>query len=72
MERCKALEILHRHVRDKSKLHAHTAVVSYEETADGVIVTTGDGKTHHGHILVGADGVHSRVKEQMAEKNQPA
>ncbi|KAL4742467.1 hypothetical protein BDV11DRAFT_211152 [Aspergillus similis] len=68
MERRRALEILHDHVRDKSKLHAFNGVVAYEETDDGVIVTTQDGKTHRGHILVGADGIHSHVRGQMAQR----
>ncbi|CAI7590077.1 unnamed protein product [Penicillium glandicola] len=68
MERCKALEVLHSHVRDKSKLHARTAVVGYEETAQGVIVTTEDGEQHHGHILIGADGIHSKVRKLMSDK----
>lgn len=68
MERCRALEILHSHVRDKSRLHAVNGVVAYEETDDGVTVTTQDGKTHRGHILVGADGIHSRVRQLMAER----
>ncbi|KAJ5476081.1 hypothetical protein N7475_001810 [Penicillium sp. IBT 31633x] len=68
MERCKALEVLHSHVRDKSKLHAQTAVVGYEETAQGVIVTTEDGEQHKGHILIGADGIHSKVRKLMAER----
>jgi 2-polyprenyl-6-methoxyphenol hydroxylase-like FAD-dependent oxidoreductase len=68
MERCKVLEILHDHVADKSKLHANNGIVGYEETEEGVIVTTQDGTTHQGSILVGADGVHSRVREMMAQK----
>lgn len=68
MERCRALDILHSHIHDKSKLHAFNGVVDYAETKDGVTVTTQDGQTHHGHILVGADGIHSRVRQLMAEK----
>ncbi|KAL3440368.1 hypothetical protein BJX65DRAFT_290643 [Aspergillus insuetus] len=68
MERCKVLEILHDHVADKYKLHTNNGIVGYEETEDGVMVTTQDGTTHHGSILVGADGVHSRVREMMAQK----
>ena len=51
MERCKALETLHDHVKDKSKLHAQAAVIGYEENSEGVVVTTEDGKQHHGHML---------------------
>lgn len=68
MERCKALEALHNHVKDKSKLHAQTAVVGYEETAQGIIVTTEDGEQHEGHILIGADGIHSKVRNLIADK----
>lgn len=71
MERCRALEILHSHVKDKSKLHARTAVVGYEENAQGVILTTEDGDHHHGHILIGADGIHSKVRKLMADKIEP-
>ncbi|KAJ5772702.1 hypothetical protein N7520_003231 [Penicillium odoratum] len=68
MERCQALEVLHSHVKDKSKLHPQTAVVGYEETVQGVILTTEDGEQHHGHILIGADGIHSKVRKLMADK----
>ncbi|OQD69018.1 hypothetical protein PENPOL_c002G03084 [Penicillium polonicum] len=68
MERCKALEVLHSHVQDRSKLHARNAVVGYEETLQGVIVTTEDGEQHKGHILIGADGIHSNVRKLMADK----
>lgn len=71
MERCRALEILHSHVKDKSKLHARTAVIGYEENAQGVILTTEDGDHHHGHILIGADGIHSKVRKLMADKIEP-
>ncbi|KAL3478169.1 hypothetical protein BJX99DRAFT_245688 [Aspergillus californicus] len=68
IERSKALKMLHAQVKDKSKLHDRNAIVGYEDIENGVVVTTADGQTHHGHILVGADGVHSTVKTQMAEK----
>ncbi|KAJ5736210.1 uncharacterized protein N7483_001335 [Penicillium malachiteum] len=68
VERCKALEVLHNNVKDKSKLHAQTAVVGYEETADRVTITTEDGEQHEGSILIGADGIHSKVRKLMADK----
>ncbi|KAL4940542.1 hypothetical protein BDV06DRAFT_196363 [Aspergillus oleicola] len=71
MERCRALQILHSHIRDKSKLHAFNGVVEYEETVDGVTIMTQDGSSHQGHILVGADGIHSRVRQLMAENIRP-
>ncbi|KAJ5668175.1 uncharacterized protein N7477_006745 [Penicillium maclennaniae] len=68
LERCKALEVLHSHVKDKSKLHSQTAVAEYEETAEGIVLTTETGAQHHGHILIGADGIHSKVRKLMADK----
>ncbi|EKV19896.1 Monooxygenase, FAD-binding [Penicillium digitatum] len=68
MERCKTLEALYSHVQNKSKVHARTAVVGYEETAQGVSVTTEDGEQYHGHILIGTDGIHSNVRKLMADK----
>jgi salicylate hydroxylase len=40
------------------------AVVSYEETDDGVRVQLADGTTATGDILVGADGIRSSVRQQ--------
>ncbi|KAL4758219.1 FAD-dependent oxidoreductase [Aspergillus foveolatus] len=68
MERSEALKILHDHIQDKLRLHASNGIVGYEETTDGVLVTTQDSTTHHGHILVGADGIHSRMRQLMAER----
>ncbi|KAE8151336.1 hypothetical protein BDV25DRAFT_152791 [Aspergillus avenaceus] len=68
MERRRALEILHSHIHGKSRLHANNAISSYDELEDGVVVTTQDGLSHYGSILIGADGVHSRVRTLMAEK----
>lgn len=68
MERAKALEILYSHVQDKSKLHALNGIVGYEEADDGVTVTTQNGEQYHGDILVGADGIHSTVRELMGDK----
>ncbi|KKK11808.1 hypothetical protein ARAM_002655 [Aspergillus rambellii] len=68
MERSKALEILHSHIKDKSKLHARTAIVEYEDIPNGVLITTQDGKKHQGHMLIGADGIHSKVRKLMADK----
>lgn len=68
MERCKALEVLHSHVKNKTKLHAETVAVGYEETAEGVILTTEDGEQHRGDILIGADGIHSEIRKLMAQK----
>lgn len=53
-------------IKDKSKVHDHEGVVSFTETEDGVTVRTEQGNVYEGSILVGADGVHSEVRKQMA------
>lgn len=68
IERRRLLQVLYEHIRDKSKVHDHTAVVSYEEADDGVVVTTNDGCSFRGDVLVGADGIHSRVRAVMLER----
>ncbi|KAL4995974.1 hypothetical protein BDV10DRAFT_187579 [Aspergillus recurvatus] len=67
MERSKALQILHDHFQDKPELHALNGIAGYEELTDGALVTTQNGTTHCGHILVGADGIRTRVRQLMAE-----
>ncbi|KAL4953547.1 hypothetical protein BDW69DRAFT_200095 [Aspergillus filifer] len=71
MERSRALQILHGHIQDKSKIHALNGVVDYEETTEGVTVITQDGQSHRGDILVGADGIHSQVRKLIADKIRP-
>ncbi|KUJ08170.1 FAD/NAD(P)-binding domain-containing protein [Mollisia scopiformis] len=43
--------------------------VRYEETKDGVTAFFEDGSSASGDILVGADGVHSRVRSQLLRDN---
>ncbi|KAI2642948.1 FAD/NAD(P)-binding domain-containing protein [Xylaria nigripes] len=61
------LKTLYDNIRDKSKIHARTGVVSYEENDKGVTVLTDNGKRFEGSILVGADGVYSTIRQLMAE-----
>lgn len=68
MGRCEFLKILYKHIRDKSRILTQTAVVSYEEDENGIAVTTSNGETYRGSILVGTDGVHSTVTQLMSEK----
>jgi hypothetical protein len=50
------------------KVHFNKRVLSHYETDDLVVIRTSDGKEHHGHILVGADGAYSGVRQSLFEK----
>ncbi|KAL5339003.1 hypothetical protein BJX70DRAFT_408457 [Aspergillus crustosus] len=76
LERRKLLEILYRSLPDTSKVFVGKTVVSVEQETGGrtVSVQTQDGAVYHGNLVVGADGVHSRVRREMwrlAEAEQP-
>jgi salicylate hydroxylase len=43
----------------------------FEQTAEGVTLKLGDGCELRGDILIGADGVHSRIRGQMFGADQP-
>ncbi|PYH78976.1 FAD/NAD(P)-binding domain-containing protein [Aspergillus uvarum CBS 121591] len=68
LQQYEMLRILHNYIADPKKLHSQSPVVAYEETPFGITVTTADGQTFQGSILIGADGVHSRVRRLMADK----
>jgi hypothetical protein len=51
----------------KSKVRTHEGIESYAEHEHGVTIQTEKGNVIEGSILVGADGVHSRVRQLMAE-----
>lgn len=59
------LQILYDNLKRKDKVLTNKRVVHVETNSAGVAVTTEDGSTHTGDILVGGDGVHSKVREEM-------
>ncbi|KAJ5013285.1 FAD-dependent monooxygenase andE [Colletotrichum sp. SAR 10_99] len=59
------LQILYDNLRQKDKVLTNKRVVHVETSSTGVVVTTKDGTTYTGDILVGGDGVHSKVREEM-------
>ncbi|RYP61688.1 hypothetical protein DL771_010039 [Monosporascus sp. 5C6A] len=65
LDRQQLLNILYSHVREKTKLILSARIVSVSEGDHGVHVTTSDGRQFTGDILVGADGVHSIVRQEM-------
>lgn len=62
------LNCLYNQIEHKSRLRTQTCVTSFTETENGVEVVTDKGKTIKGDILLGADGIHSTIRNLMAEK----
>lgn len=65
MERQQLLEILHESIPDKSKIHVNKVVTRVEQTESGAQVHTADGHVYEADMVVGADGVHSKVLREM-------
>ncbi|QYY34219.1 FAD-dependent monooxygenase (plasmid) [Cupriavidus pinatubonensis] len=47
------------------ELRTDTRIVRYEQYGDVVTITTDAGVTLHGAALIGADGVHSKIRQQL-------
>ncbi len=58
-------QVLYDSLQHKSRVLAGKRLLRAAMTEDGVQVRTQDGDTFYGHILIGADGVHGKVKEEM-------
>lgn len=68
------VEVLYENIQDKSKVITSQRVQSIEDGTSSVTVTTTSGETYTGSIVVGADGIHSKVRQEMwkaAEKIDP-
>jgi len=52
-------------------LRLGSQAVAFMETPGGVVLTLSDGSTEAGTVLIGADGVHSRVRRQLHPREQP-
>ncbi|KAJ5578657.1 uncharacterized protein N7459_007621 [Penicillium hispanicum] len=59
------LQVLYDHIADKSKLLTQKRVDSVKYAEEYVEVVTTDGSSYQGDLLVGADGIHSRVRQEM-------
>lgn len=67
LSRQELLQVLYDGIQDKSKCLSHTRVASFHEDDEGVEVKCENGQVYKGSILVGADGIHSRVRDYMFE-----
>ncbi|KAJ7656534.1 FAD binding domain-containing protein [Mycena polygramma] len=65
IDRQMAIQVFYDNLRNKTKVLVNKRVVNTQPVANGVVVTTQDGSTYSGDILVGADGVHSTIQKEM-------
>ncbi|KAH8654695.1 hypothetical protein BGZ61DRAFT_541383 [Ilyonectria robusta] len=65
LDRRMVIQALYDTIQDKSKVLTSKRVTAVENMDTSIMVTTRDGSTYSGDILVGADGIHSTVRQQM-------
>ena len=68
------LQVLYENIKDKKKVLINKRVEKASMDEDGVVVKTSDGASYYGDILIGADGIHSTVRNEMwrmANESQP-
>lgn len=56
---------------DKDRVHMNHKVESFGQTADGVWVTCENGARFEADVLIGADGIHSVVREKLFKPEPP-
>ncbi len=61
------LQVLYDNLVNKDKVLLNKEVVKIVNATSGVQVVTKDGQTFSGDILIGADGIHSVIREKMWE-----
>lgn len=59
------LQVLYDNIKDKTKVLTNKRVHKVHMTDAGVTVKTSDGSVYQGDILVGSDGIHSTVRDEM-------
>ncbi|KAH7551418.1 hypothetical protein BM1_09734 [Bipolaris maydis] len=65
LSRQQLLRVLFKHIQNKSVVHTNQRVAKIEHTSRGVKVYAQSGSVFEGDIVVGADGVHSKVRSEM-------
>lgn len=63
LARTDVVNVLHAAVKDDVDLRFGVTVDAIDQTPGGVLVTASDGSTLHADLLIGADGVHSKVRQ---------
>lgn len=65
LDRQKMLEILYENYPDRRSIRLGERVTKIESCGNAVIVRTSKGSAYRGHLIVGADGVHSKVRQEI-------
>ena len=65
LERQSLLRILYQSVPDKKCILTGKRVSRIDHNQDGIVVRCRDGTSYEGSVVVGADGVHSIVRQEM-------
>lgn len=65
LERRQLVDILYQNLADKSKVYTSCDAVKVEYLEHGARVETQNKRVFTGSIVVGADGVHSRIRQEM-------
>jgi 2-polyprenyl-6-methoxyphenol hydroxylase-like FAD-dependent oxidoreductase len=66
-ERMKLIEMLYEQLPNKSKVKTSKSVITIEQDDTEVKVVLEDGTCETGDVVIGADGVHSFVRDQMQD-----
>ncbi|RDI87660.1 hypothetical protein Vi05172_g2254 [Venturia inaequalis] len=69
--RTKYLDVFYEKLKSKDKVLLNKGIARVDQSENGVTVTCEDGTLYQGDILAGADGVRSKVKEEMWRLARP-
>lgn len=69
--RTKYLDVFYEKLKNKNKILLNKNIILVEQSENGVTVTCEDGTCYQGDIIAGADGVRSKVREEMWRLARP-
>jgi flavin-dependent dehydrogenase len=75
LERETVLRVLYENLKDKSKINVKKRITSLDHNENEVVVICEDGTAVSGDIVIGCDGVHSKVRHELwriAQLQEPA